>query len=246
MSCLPNSHYEARTSPYAVTCSYPDQPQNCTDTCVEACVSDSGFVLSADTCVPTNQCGCSFEGVYYQPGQTFWADNQCLRLCECDRNLSVVVCRESSCPAGERCSVADGKRRCQAVSTGECVASGDPHYRTFDGLRFDFQGTCVYQLAALCVDEEGLVPFNVTVQNDHLWGNAVSFTKTVNVSVNGFSITMTRDHPNQILVSTITKYARMHIRNLKNCLFQSIINLRYCIQSFSTIFLISVFFLSVI
>ncbi|XP_056329790.1 IgGFc-binding protein [Danio aesculapii] len=200
ISCPPNSHYEARTSPYAVTCSYPDQPQNCTDTCVEACVCDSGFVLSADTCVPTNQCGCSFEGVYYQPGQTFWADNQCLRLCECNRNLSVVVCRESSCPVGERCSVVDGKCKCQPMSTGECVASGDPHYRTFDGLRFDFQGTCVYQLAALCVDKEGLVPFNVTVQNDHLWGNAVSFTKTVNVSVNGFSITMTREHPNQILV----------------------------------------------
>lgn len=209
MSCPPNSHYEACASPCPVTCPYPDQQHYCTDTCVEACVCDSGFVLSAGACVPTNQCGCSFEGAYYQQGQMFWADDQCHRLCECDRNLRVVVCRESSCASGESCSVVNGSRGCQPMSSAVCVASGDPHYHTFDGLRFDFQGTCVYQLAALCIDKEALVPFNVTVQNEHRWSREVSFTKTVNVSVNRFTITMTREHPYQILVST--QYALTHL-----------------------------------
>ncbi|XDV31973.1 hypothetical protein PO909_002888 [Leuciscus waleckii] len=200
MSCPPNSHYEACASPCPVTCPYPDQQRYCTDTCVEACVCDSGLVLSAGACVPTNQCGCSFEGAYYQQGQTFWADDQCHRLCECDRNLRVVVCRESSCASGESCSVVNGRRSCQPMRSAVCVASGDPHYHTFDGLRFDFHGTCVYQLAALCIDKDGLVPFNVTIQNEHRWSRAVSFTKTVNVSVNGFTITMTREHPSRILV----------------------------------------------
>ncbi|XP_067306883.1 IgGFc-binding protein [Pseudorasbora parva] len=199
MSCPPNSHYEACASPCPVTCPYPDQQHHCTDTCVEACACDSGFVLSAGACVPTDQCGCSLEGAYYHQGQKFWADDQCQRLCECDRDLRVVVCRESSCASGEICSVVNGSRSCQPMSSAVCVAAGDPHYRTFDGLRFDFQGTCVYQLAALCINKKGLVPFNVTVENERRWSRAVSFTKTVNVSVNGLTITMTREHPHQIL-----------------------------------------------
>uniref|UniRef100_A0A8C1ECA5 VWFD domain-containing protein n=1 Tax=Cyprinus carpio carpio TaxID=630221 RepID=A0A8C1ECA5_CYPCA len=196
MSCPPNSHYEACASPCPATCPYPNQQPNCTDTCVEACVCDSGFVLSAGTCVPTNQCGCFYEGAYYQQGQTFWADEQCHRLCECDRNLSAVVCRESSCAVGESCSIVNGSRRCQPVSRSAiCTGSVDPHYRTFDGFHFDFQGTCVYQLAALCLHNASLVPFNVTVKNDHRWSSAVSFTNTVNVTVNGFTITLTREHP---------------------------------------------------
>uniref|UniRef100_A0A672MAK9 VWFD domain-containing protein n=1 Tax=Sinocyclocheilus grahami TaxID=75366 RepID=A0A672MAK9_SINGR len=205
MSCPPNSHYEVCASPCPATCPYPNQQPNCTDTCVEACVCDSRFVLSAGTCVPTNQCGCFYEGAYYQQGQTFWADEQCHRLCECDRNLSAVMCRESSCAVGESCSIVNGSRRCRPVSRAAiCIGSVDPHYRTFDGFHFDFQGTCVYQLAALCIHNASLVPFNVTVKNDHRWSSAVSFTNTVNVTVNGFTITLTREHPYQLLVSAVT------------------------------------------
>ncbi|KAK2880802.1 hypothetical protein Q8A67_018070 [Cirrhinus molitorella] len=200
MSCPPDSHYEACASPCPAVCPFPNQQPNCTDTCVEACVCNSGFVLSAGACVPTNQCGCFYKGAYYQQGQTFWADDQCHQLCTCDRNLSTVVCRNSSCPVRETCSVVNGSRSCQPLrNPAICTGSVDPHYRTFDGLHFDFQGTCVYQLAALCSDNTSLVPFNVTVKNDNRWSNTVSFTHTVNVSVNGFTITLTRDYPYQIL-----------------------------------------------
>uniref|UniRef100_A0A672JWE9 VWFD domain-containing protein n=1 Tax=Sinocyclocheilus grahami TaxID=75366 RepID=A0A672JWE9_SINGR len=202
MSCPPNSHYEACASPCPATCPYPNQPPKCSDTCVEACECDSGFVLSAGACVPTNQCGCFYEGAYYQQGQTFWADEQCHQLCVCDRNLSAVVCRNCSCAVRESCTIVNGSRSCQPVSRPAiCTGSVDPHYRTFDGFHFDFQGTCVYQLAALCIDNTSLVPFNVTVKNDHRWSNAVSFTHTVNVTVNGFTITLTREHPNRLLVN---------------------------------------------
>ncbi len=213
MSCLLNSHYEACVSACPATCPYTNQQPNCSDTCVESCECDSGFVLSAGTCVPTNQCGCFYEGAYYQQGQTFWADEQCRRLCTCNHNLN-VVCYESSCALEESCLVINGSRGCHAMSSAVCVATGDPHYSTFDGLHFDFQGTCVYQLASLCTDKDGLVPFNVTIQNDDRLSSAVSVPKTVNVSVNGFTVTMTREHPYQLLVSTVTQYTLVGLRTI--------------------------------
>lgn len=112
-----------------------------------------------------------------------------------------MKCHEASCSAKEVCTLVDGERTCAATSQATCSASGDPHYKTFDGRKFDFQGTCVYQLVGLCSRQEGLEPFNVTVQNDHRGSTSVSFTKTVKLYIYGITLTLSRQYPNRILVS---------------------------------------------
>ncbi|KAJ8332925.1 hypothetical protein SKAU_G00418210 [Synaphobranchus kaupii] len=202
MSCQPHSHYEECASPCPLTCPFTEQDASaCMGVCSEAtCVCEKGYALSAGKCVPANECGCSYQGRYYQPGQSFWGDTVCQQLCVCDQALRMVVCRQAGCKATERCAVEGGVRACHPLSYSTCTAAGDPHYGTFDGRRFDFQGTCIYQLVALCSMDPGLVPFEVTVQNDHRGSKAVSYTKVVTVKAYGVAVTISKDHPLRILV----------------------------------------------
>uniref|UniRef100_A0A3B3TRJ8 Fc gamma binding protein n=1 Tax=Poecilia latipinna TaxID=48699 RepID=A0A3B3TRJ8_9TELE len=195
MNCQRHSHYEECASPRQPSCPFPEEKQMCSGTCVEACVCDTGYVLSAGVCVPAKTCGCSYQGRYFKPGQQFWADETCGRLCTCDTTLGMVTCSDASCSSNEKCTVIDGERACRPVSYGQCTASGDPHYRTFDGRKYDFQGTCEYQMAGLCSQHAGLVPFNVTVQNDNRGSKAVSYTKTVKISIHGATVIISKEYP---------------------------------------------------
>ncbi|XP_054904027.1 IgGFc-binding protein [Poeciliopsis prolifica] len=201
MNCQRHSHYEECASPCQPSCPFPEEKQKCSGTCVEACVCDTGYVLSAGVCVPAKTCGCSYQGRYFKPGQQFWADETCGRLCTCDTTLGMVTCRDASCSSNEKCTVIDGERACRPISYGLCTASGDPHYRTFDGRKYDFQGTCEYQLAGLCSQHAGLVPFNVTVQNDNRGSKAVSYTKTVKISIHGATLIISKEYPYKVLMN---------------------------------------------
>ncbi|NXC25172.1 FCGBP protein, partial [Campylorhamphus procurvoides] len=133
----------------------------------------------------------------------FWRDPSCHSRCRCDPELGMVVCEEARCKSGEVCAVVEGVRRCVATKHSVCVATGDPHYTTFDGRRFDFMGTCVYLLAGLCSADPTLVPFNVTVENNHRGNNLVSFTKVVTLEVFNMSLSFSQEHPKKVKVDGV-------------------------------------------
>ncbi|XP_053546860.1 IgGFc-binding protein-like [Bombina bombina] len=203
LSCQTNSHYEFCGNACPATCTDRNAPSECTSTCVETCQCNDGFLLSAGKCVPVCSCGCNYNGAYYEANQEFWSDDNCRVLCKCDPSLAMVVCKETNCKASEKCLVVNGVRRCHPISFSTCSASGDPHYSTFDGKRFDFMGTCIYQLVGVTSNDVTLPLFTVKVQNNNRGNKAVSYTKVVTLEAYGLTITLSMDYPRRILVDGV-------------------------------------------
>ncbi|XP_039369193.1 IgGFc-binding protein-like [Mauremys reevesii] len=203
LPCPENSHYEACGNACPASCSDRTAPSSCREPCAETCQCNDGYVLSADQCVPVESCGCDYNGHYYKPNEEFWADENCHSRCRCDPSLGTVVCQETSCKSNERCVIVNGAHRCKATTYSTCIGTGDPHYTTFDGKKYDFMGTCIYQFAALCSEDPTLTPFNVKVENNHRGSKAVSFTKTVTLEVYNVTISMSQDHPRKIQVDGV-------------------------------------------
>ncbi|NXF16921.1 OTOG protein, partial [Rhodinocichla rosea] len=86
--------------------------------CVSGCVCPPGLVKHGDMCLDADECPCSWKGKEYFPG---------------DKVIS--ACHTCICQHGSfQCTF----QPCPSM----CTAYGDRHYRTFDGLTFDFVGTC--------------------------------------------------------------------------------------------------------
>ena len=118
--------------------------------------------------------------------------------------FSQVECKKFTCGPDEKCKVENGVQKCHPVGKGVCHASGDPHYRSFDGRTFDFQGTCTYTLSKSCgLEGTHLVAFSVQVENvrwEQMTRKVVSVTKLVAVEVYGFTLIM-RNNMFGVLVS---------------------------------------------
>ncbi|KAM3923113.1 IgGFc-binding protein-like [Leptodactylus fuscus] len=216
MNCPKNSHYEFCGTACQATCFDKNSPNRCTEPCVESCQANEGYVLSAGELIDVTSCGCMYKDLYYKPNQEFWSDDTCSVRCRCDPLLGMVVCRKDKCQDSERCMLRSGVRDCYPVSYSTCVSTGDPHYTTFDGRKFDFMGSCTYQLTGLCPSmDPNLTPFQVTIQNDRRGSKTVSYTKSVTLEVYNKTITLTRDHPNRVLVNGVAKFIPLSLESNK-------------------------------
>ncbi|XP_069502497.1 SCO-spondin-like [Ambystoma mexicanum] len=131
------------------TCEHPEHNLTCSSD-VEGCVCPEGTVLLNDFCVPPEECPCHHNGRLYHPNETI----------EKDCNTCVCKSRQWQC-TDHRCA-------------GTCLATGDPHYITFDGRAYTFLGDCEYVLVR---ENAGL--FTITTENVPCGTSGITCTKSV-------------------------------------------------------------------
>jgi hypothetical protein len=121
--------------------------------------------------------GCSYKGVNYPVGKT-WQDscNGCTCNVEGKAECQEPTCPDN-CPPGMQLVPRDGQccQQCE-LKEGVCSVFGDPHYKTFDGRIFNFQGSCKYLLAQDC-EKKANSSFSIRITNDARDSMAFSWTR---------------------------------------------------------------------
>ncbi|KAL7371755.1 hypothetical protein ABVT39_004386 [Epinephelus coioides] len=204
-NCPSNSHYEVCGTSCPSTCPSLSFPFTCDTACQEGCHCNDDFVLNGNQCVPPTHCGCYHQGRYWQGGEQFWDGEECQSLCTCDGTTGAVHCIPNSCGPQESCRVVDGELGCHPNPHGSCSASGDPHYLTFDGKAYDFQGTCRYTLVTLCNATDERYQFSVEAKNEPWRGLPVSITAEVFVNVWGYQVHMSTERSGVVQVNGETR-----------------------------------------
>ncbi|XP_061462986.1 IgGFc-binding protein-like, partial [Rhineura floridana] len=189
LPCPPNSHYKLCTSPCPATCSKPLAPEHCSEHCVEGCECKEGFVLSGGQCVSAEDCGCLAGDDYYEKGENFW-QSDCLGRCHCAGNGS-LVCNAETCQRGQICKVQNGILGCHVPDTATCHIYGDPHYTTFDGRLYHFQGACNYTAVETCTNASE--QFSVTTRNEHRGSEAWTALNSVAVSFQNLHVALRKN-----------------------------------------------------
>ncbi|KAH9514062.1 hypothetical protein Btru_030109 [Bulinus truncatus] len=152
-----------------------------------------------DVQVPMNNSGCCkqcklkrdclFEGNGYKHKEE-WRPNICMQ-CSCVDG--VTYCQREKCtnslwcPQGYKLLLTE-RECCPRCIEHDAVCSvfGDPHYRTFDGQMYSFQGTCKYILARDCANND----FMIKVKNAVRFSSGFAWTQMLVVFVFNHRVSM--------------------------------------------------------
>ena len=82
-----------------------------------------------------------------------------------------------------------------------CVSSGEPHYRTFDGRKLDYQGTCKHVLAQPCQNVAKPPYFQVLTRSENHNGiTAVAYPLYVEIVFGSTTVRLIRNNNPNVLV----------------------------------------------
>lgn len=171
--------------------------------------------------MPLSHCGCTLNNQYYEVSSEEILIDSCSKKCFCRQPSHPMECQEHACRAQETCKVVGGVLGCHAEEVGSSWVFGDPHYVTFDGVAFDYEGTCTYTLSKYCGPLNKLPSFTVKVQNEHRTSLAASWIHQVEVEVYGQQIVMMADHYDKIQVRTRTNRFLFNYHSISKCLVNS-------------------------
>ncbi|KAM6907349.1 alpha-tectorin [Xenentodon cancila] len=161
------------------------------------------FRIDTEFIDPAN--GCSYNGRFYRRGEIFWMSDHCSQRCRCLDIDNKIQCLEAPCGQFEICEQQDGAFYCQPTRTSTCVVFGDPHYHTFDGFLYHFQGTCTYLLARPCWEMMGMPFFSVEAKNENRGVASVSWLRDVTVEVYGHRVMMAKGSLGTVQVDGLMK-----------------------------------------
>ncbi|KFQ60809.1 Otogelin, partial [Pelecanus crispus] len=123
--------------------------------CVSGCVCPPGLIKHGDVCLEADECPCSWKGKEYFPGDKVISS---CHTCICQHGS--FQCTFHPCPS-------------------MCTTYGDRHYRTFDGLTYDFVGTCKVYL----VKGTSSTSFSVIIENINCFNTGIICRKNLFINV---------------------------------------------------------------
>ncbi|XP_021575161.1 otogelin [Carlito syrichta] len=136
--------------------------------CLSGCACPQGLLRHGDACFLPEECPCTWKGKEYFPGDQVMSP---CHTCMCQRGS--FQCTLHPCAA-------------------TCTAYGDRHYRTFDGLPFDFVGACKVHLVKSTTD----LSFSVIVENVNCYSSGIICRKFISINVGNSLIVFDDDSGN--------------------------------------------------
>jgi len=161
------------------------------ESCPQLRCNRENIVYSGNLCCPRCQDKsiCMFMGTKYKNGDV-WFLKGCVE-CNCKDGRNYCrrqLCRNESkyCPAGQTLGFKVGSC-CKICIKKEhhCATFGDPHYQTFDGKFYSFQGICKYKFI-----HHSTNLFKVQVKNSARYTGRFSWTKAVIFKVGKYTIAL--------------------------------------------------------
>ncbi|XP_035855791.1 otogelin [Sander lucioperca] len=151
--------------------------------CVAGCSCPPGLLKHGDECFEPASCPCLWKGKEYYPGDR--VSSPC-HQCVCQHGT--FQCVFHPCPS-------------------MCMAYGDRHYRTFDGLLFDYVGACKVYLVKSNAD----VMLGVTAENVDCFDSGVICRKSLLINIGRSFIAFDDDSGKPNPSSVIDRKQRMFI-----------------------------------
>ncbi|KAM3625541.1 uncharacterized protein V6R79_013741 [Siganus canaliculatus] len=151
--------------------------------CVAGCICPPGLLKHGDECFEPASCPCLWKGKEYYPGDR--VSSPC-HQCVCQHGT--FQCVFQPCPS-------------------MCTAYGDRHYRTFDGLQFDYVGACKAYLLKSSAD----VTLSVAAENVNCVDSGVICRKSLLINIGRSVLAFDDDTGKPNPSSVIDRKQRMFI-----------------------------------